>query len=70
MSGAAEIRLADRAGRVFAADKATIEGPWLHAEGRWRSRTGANYSESRFSEPMAYTWNAAHVVEVRWSTGA
>lgn len=68
MTGPAEIRLVDRAGRMFVAEKATIEGPWVHAEGRWRSRVGANNSDFSFSAPMAYTWNAAQVAEVRWGT--
>lgn len=70
MSGAAEIRVANRAGRVFAADKATIEGPWVHASGRWRSKVGANHSESSYSEPMDFTWHASHIIELRWMAGA
>ena len=66
MSGAAEIRIGGRVG-IFVADTCTVDGSWLHVEGRWRTRGGANNAELRWSEPAAYSWPVSEVVEVRWA---
>ena len=65
MTGAAEVRISGRGG-LFVADAATIDGPWLHVSGRWRTRAGANHSELRYSDEAAYTWPASEVAEIRW----
>jgi len=65
MTGRAEIRLAGRGG-VFVADGCEIAGPFVHATGRWRWRTGANCAELRYSEPITRTWPAHEVREIRW----
>lgn len=65
MTGAAEVRISGRGG-LFIADTATVAGPWLHAEGRWRTRSGANHAELRYGDQAAYTWPASEVTEIRW----
>lgn len=69
MTGAAEIRVAGRHG-MFVADACNVDGPWIHAEGRWRTRGGSNNTELRWGEPAAYSWPVAQVVEIRWAAGA
>jgi hypothetical protein len=68
VGAAAEIRLTGRGG-VFVAHACRLseDGLWLHAEGRWRRRLGANHTELRFDEPRAYTWPAGIVLEIRWT---
>lgn len=66
MTGTAEIRVAGHGSEMFVADTCTVEGPWLHAQGRWRTRVGANYADLRWSKPTSYTWPVAEVLEVRW----
>lgn len=68
MSRAAEIRVVGH-GEMFVADTCRVEGPWVHADGRWRTRFGANHNEVRWSEPRAYTWPAGEVAEIRWAPG-
>jgi hypothetical protein len=70
MTGAAEIRVAGHPGEMFVADSCTVEGPWLHAEGRWRTRVGANHADLRWSDPTSYTWQSAAVLEIRWAQDA
>ena len=65
MTGRADIVLADRRG-IFEADQCEISANWIHAEGRWRTRTGANYSTISYSEPRRYTWPHRSIAEVRW----
>lgn len=55
---------------MFVADACNVDGPWIHAEGRWRTRGGEHNSEARLSEAKAYTWPVAQVVEIRWAAGA
>lgn len=69
MSGAAEIRVAGR-GEMFIADVCRIEGPWLHAEGRWRTKVGGNHTAIGWSEPKSYTWPVSTLVEIRWQPEA
>lgn len=65
MTGSAEVRIAGRVG-LFVADVATVDGLWLHAEGRFRTRVGANHGEFRWGELAAYSWPVGEVVEIRW----
>lgn len=66
MTGRADIVLADRRG-IFAAEHCEISGNLIHAEGRWRTRTGANYATITYSEPRRYTWPLRSIKEVRWA---
>ncbi|MEA2190751.1 MAG: hypothetical protein QOI73_872 [Solirubrobacteraceae bacterium] len=66
MTGPAEIRVAGHTG-MFDADSCTVDGTWLHAEGRWRRQVlSEGAPELHWSEPRTYSWRAAEVVEVRW----
>ena len=66
MTGRADIVLAGRH-KIFEADQCEISGHWVHAEGRWRTRTGANYATISYSEPCRYTWPHRSIAEVRWA---
>lgn len=69
MTATAELRIDSRRG-VFVADECEIDGPWVHAAGRWRWHTGANYAEVRHSTPQSWTWPAREVREIRWMQSA
>lgn len=68
MSGPAEIFVRGKRG-AFVASHAEVEGPWLHASGRWALRCGAD-GERRYVGPpdeQRQTWPYDQVTEVRWS---
>jgi len=62
----AEILVVDRHG-VFIADEAEIDGGWLHAEGRWRTRGGPNNERLTYSERRSYTFACHTVRRIRWT---
>lgn len=51
---------------VFVATVCVVDGQLVHAIGRWRDRTGANYSECRWSAQRSYTFGAAELERIRW----
>lgn len=62
---AAEVRVS---GRVFYADECHIEAGVVHARGRWRRRTGPNYSVLAYGEPRSYSWPIHAVDEILWTS--
>jgi hypothetical protein len=66
----AEIRIADRRSEMFVADACRVTDGWIHAEGCWRTRVGANHADVRWSDLRSYSWPASAVHEVRWQRGA
>jgi len=61
-----ELRVAGHGG-LFVADEAVVDGPFVHASGRWRRRIGQNHSRISYSAPCSRSWPAAAVVEIRWT---
>jgi hypothetical protein len=53
-------------GRTFEAESVEIEGGWVHASGRWRRRTGANFATVDYGERVSRSWPRSAVVEIRW----
>lgn len=52
--------------RVLVAETCTLDGPLVHATGRWRRRVGADWSEVRWSDERSYTWPLGELQRVRW----
>ena len=69
MTGPAEIRLVDHAG-VFVAEACTLEAGVVHARGRFRRRTGANYADVQLGPERAYSWPLRQLLEILWMEDA
>lgn len=64
-SPVAVIRLRDRPG-VFVAEECELAGGLVHATGRTRERTGANFSETRWRDRKSVSWPTRRVEQITW----
>lgn len=65
MTGRAELRVTHHTG-TFVATSCRVEAGWVHVEGRWRRRIGANHCELRYGPLIRRTWPHRTIVEIRW----
>ena len=54
---------------AFKADSAEIVGGWVHAQGRWRRWTGANFATATYGDEVSMSWPRSSVVSIRWDHG-
>lgn len=66
MTGSAVVIVADRHG-VFVAETCRVDGAMVHVHGRWRTRTGQNDHEFRYSDFASYSFPAGRCMEIRWT---
>jgi hypothetical protein len=69
MTGPAEIRVTGH-GQIFVADEAEVDGGWVHVEGRFRARVGANHQDVSWGPRATYSWPVGRVREIRWAQEA
>ncbi len=61
----AELRIRGHRG-VFVADRCEVVGLTVKVCGRWRERTGPNYSRFLWREPRTVSWPLHRVLEIHW----